>query len=465
MIFKKGYAPMKKQIIALAALLCLAVPGPASAADPVPLRGIVEGFYGTPWSQENRLDMLAFCHQEGLNAYIYAPKDDPYHRDKWREPYPPEKLQELSALIKEAERQQVKFIFAVSPGLDLHFSGAAGLEDRLTMKTKLEAMYDLGVRDFAIFFDDIKEKDGRGQAEFLNWLEENFVKSHRDISPLITVPTEYHLEDMVEKEVPKAYTQSFRAALAKDILVLYTGNRVVPDGLSDEDYQRAKAVYGNKLGLWWNYPVSDYREAKLALGPVEKLPRVTLPAIFFNPMKHAELSKISLATGAAYAGDPGKYRAEKAWRQALKKICGPLAEDMAKFADHSQHMENDWAKIGPADGVHLKVLAAAYWRARARGQALEARQELDRELENLTGSLDRLLASLPPELLAESRPQIEQLRRIAAADRLGLALLSGEGSKKDFAAALKEVKAHDEEALVSEASARKLLEEIEAALR
>ena len=58
---------------------------------PIPLRGIVEGFYGKPWNFDIRVDMLKFCGEYNLNSYIYAPKDDPYHRDKWREPYPDDK--------------------------------------------------------------------------------------------------------------------------------------------------------------------------------------------------------------------------------------------------------------------------------------------------------------------------------------------------------------------------------------
>ena len=56
------------------------------SSTPISLRGIVEGFYGTPWNFDIRADLLNFCGEYNLNAYIYAPKDDPYHRDKWREP-------------------------------------------------------------------------------------------------------------------------------------------------------------------------------------------------------------------------------------------------------------------------------------------------------------------------------------------------------------------------------------------
>ena len=441
-----------------------------TAAAPIPLRGIVEGFYGTPWSQADRLNMLRFCQREGLNAYIYAPKDDPYHRAKWREPYPPEKLAEMSRLIEEAKASQVRFIFAVSPGLDIHFRGTAGERDKRAMREKLTAMYELGVRDFAIFFDDIENKDGKGQAAFLNWLEENFVKTHQDIAPLLTVPTEYFREDMLADGQTKTYTEDFSTNLNKDIMVLYTGEKVVPNGLTDEDYQKANKLYQRQLGLWWNYPVSDYLPNKLALGPIEKLPRQEkLPAIFFNPMQYAELSKISLSTGARYARQPDSYNEKKAWKQALKKEYGRLAQDMERFADHSQHMKVSWAEIGPEDGQQLRSLADAYWQARQSGRkhkTAKARRKLTKELKQLDKSLNSLMTRLPPERVIEFLPQLDQLRRIVKADLLGLSLLSGEQDKAAaFEEALAEVKANDAQAIISEKSARALLTEIDEAWR
>ena len=87
------------------------------SATPILLRGIVEGFYGTPWTFEDRADLIKFSGKHKLNAYIYAPKDDPYHRNKWREPYPEDKIKDLKDLISIGEKNKVRFIFAVSPGL------------------------------------------------------------------------------------------------------------------------------------------------------------------------------------------------------------------------------------------------------------------------------------------------------------------------------------------------------------
>ena len=230
---------LKRTFLALAVCsAALGVSVQAAEAEPIPLRGVVEGFYGTPWKQADRMDIIKFCAEHGMNAYIYAPKDDPYHRDKWREPYPTGELNKLKRLALSARKQNVRFIFAISPGLDIHFGGVAAYRDRDYMIKKLTALYDAGVRDFAIFFDDIKDKSGKDQAEFLNWISREFVHTHRDVSPLITVPTEYFLEDMEENGLRKTYTKAFSETLDRDVLVLYTGNRVVGDGLSDEDYQR-----------------------------------------------------------------------------------------------------------------------------------------------------------------------------------------------------------------------------------
>ena len=82
-----------------------------------PKRGIVEGFYGTPWTLEDRVDILRFQGQHGMNVYYYAPKDDPYHRKLWRKPYPRTQMSHLLEVANAARSNFVDFCFAVSPGL------------------------------------------------------------------------------------------------------------------------------------------------------------------------------------------------------------------------------------------------------------------------------------------------------------------------------------------------------------
>lgn len=55
-------------------------------------------------------------------------------------------------------------------------------------------MYDLGVRSFAVFFDDISGEGARPekQAGLLNYIHKEFIRKKSDVQPLIMCPTEYN---------------------------------------------------------------------------------------------------------------------------------------------------------------------------------------------------------------------------------------------------------------------------------
>ncbi|PYV15482.1 MAG: beta-N-acetylhexosaminidase, partial [Acidobacteria bacterium] len=118
-------------------------------------RGIVEGFYGKAWSHEDRLAMLRFEGARGMNVYYYAPKDDPYHRKLWREPYPPEEMAQLARLVETAKANFVDFCFAISPGLSMTY---ASDDDFTTLTNKLSSVGKLGVNCFALFLDDVPQE-------------------------------------------------------------------------------------------------------------------------------------------------------------------------------------------------------------------------------------------------------------------------------------------------------------------
>ncbi len=444
-----------------------------SFAAPVPLRGIVEGFYGETWNFETRTDMMNFCRNHNLNAYIYAPKDDPYHRDKWRVPYPTEKMHELKNLVAIAKQNGVRFIFAISPGKDLHYSGNEGNEDFKLLLRKIDAVYNIGVRNFAIFFDDLKDKngkhheDGKKQAEFLNKLQAKLTERFKDVENLITVPTEYYRFDMLNGHGKiKDYTEDFSKNLNKKIIVLYTGNGVVCDGITDEDFQAANKIYGRDLGIWWNYPVNDYpmnpkgnRNAKLALGAVEKLPTSNVPAIFFNPMGQALMSKIALATGADYANAPNNYNAENSWNHAIDIQYGRVADAMKIFASHSRHMENSWAKCGAEDSPEFEAAAHNVISSARAGRTLLSADELLRQIDNMEKAADILLENLSAPYLKECKPQLEQFKRIAQADRLALQSLQNKKLDPKLKSLREEIAKNEPSAILSEKVAVKFIDD------
>ena len=452
--------------------LALLTFGGSAQAIPIPLRGVVEGFYGTPWTFDDRADILDFCRQNNLNSYIYAPKDDPYHRDKWRKPYPADKLAELEKLVAVAKQNNVRFIFAVSPGLDLNYSGRRGDEDFKTLIRKFDALYNVGVRDFAVFFDDLKDDKGRhhesgeAHAQFLNRVNKNLRERYKDVAPLITVPTEYYFADMFNGDKVKPYTRDLAANLDPRIVVLCSGRGVVCDGITDDELVAVNKIFGREIGVWWNYPVNDYpltpdgeRNVKLALGAIENLPSAKMTAIFFNPMAQVQLSKISLSTGAIYSNNPAVYDADEAWDRVLTEQFGKLAPQMKIFAEHSRHMENSWARVGSPDAPEFAAAAYLVINDVSKGRSPDF-TTLERQIDVAERAAKTLLRRLPQKFLTECKPQLEQLLLTLKADSIAIESLKAGKLDPQLKSLRAEIAANEKRAVISESAALKFVDDV-----
>ncbi len=119
------------------------------------LAGVIEGFYGEPWSLAERFELFEWMADWGLNTYLYAPKDDLKHRSLWRELYSAAEAAALGEVIRADQQRGLRFIYALSPGLDIRYSNEAEL---LHLKKRFEQMLALGCRHFALLFDDIPDQ-------------------------------------------------------------------------------------------------------------------------------------------------------------------------------------------------------------------------------------------------------------------------------------------------------------------
>lgn len=390
------------------------------------VRGSIEGFYGTPWSHEDRLSQIEFYGDQKLNTYIYAPKDDLYHRERWRDPYPETEMQRMQDLIDTSKENKVDFVFSLSPGIDIRFDGAEGEADYQALVKKCQSLYDMGVRSFAIFFDDIENKDGKKQAELLNRFNKEFIQAKGDIKPLITVPTEYDSNVMGLASTVNKYTKEFAATLDKSIKVLWTGSAVVPEGIDVANAQKVKEVYGDRMGIWWNYPCTDYITEKLALGPIYGLDKGLENEVDFlvmNPMEHAELSKITLATGADYAWNTAAYDYEKSFETAIDELYGELAPYMYTFANHSSRLVAGWASTGRADAPAVRELMDTTMKKVARGEdATKEIEALNQEFDQMVLAADTLKAKLPAEELSHCSGNLDKLKALGENDKVALEL-------------------------------------------
>ena len=379
----------------------------------MPWRGVVEGFYGAPWSHEKRIDQIKYYGSMKMNAYIYAPKDDPYHREKWREAYPETEMERMKQLVDSAKAVYVDFIFALSPGLDLTFLGDGAQRDFQAILDKIDQMYHLGVRTFAIFYDDIHDKSGQYQAEYLNKVYEVMKEKYEDINPLITVPTEYDALGMKTESGLRDYTVDFSTNLNKDIIVLWTGDYIVSDQIDTKRYDEMKEIYGENIGLWWNYPVSDYNNKKLALGPINGIASDldTLKYFFANPMEHATLSKIALGTSADLSWNLKNYDPFESWETIISHLYPKYSNEVKVWAKHSSQMNASWT-VGPEDAQDVKENINNFWKAVNRFDTNNIEtsfMQLKKSFVAMVEASELLQANLDDQSLQEGKSSLEKL--------------------------------------------------------
>ena len=261
---------------------------------PWPLAGIIEGFYGRPWSWDERADVLRWCHERGMSRYIYAPKDDPKHRSQWHAPYTSEELDGFGRLVAE---QTLRVGFAISPGLTID---CFGTDDRAALLVKIEQVLRCGVDLVVLALDDLPfggRDQGVAHAALTMWLRDRL----GDRASLVLVPTEY------VGTAPTPYLAAIAEGVPDDVPIGWTGRLVVNDRITaDEARARADALGGRKPLLWDNFPVNDgIMGDRLHLGPLwGRDPQLVdaCSGYLANPMVQPSASKVPLASIAAWLG-------------------------------------------------------------------------------------------------------------------------------------------------------------------
>ena len=410
----------------------------------VPYRGVVEGFYGVPWSREARLSQLDFYGRNKMNIYIYGPKDDPYHSSpNWRKPYPAQEAEQLKELVECARRNEVLFYWAIHPGKDIRWN----TEDRDLLMEKFESMYRLGIRAFAVFFDDISGEgtSAEKQVELLNDIYHNFVKVKGDVAPLLMCPTEYN---RLWTKLEGGYLATLGGKLHPDIGILWTGDKVVAC-IDKPTMQFVNPLLKRKAFIWWNFPVSDYVRDRLLLGAVYGNGTDIdddISAFISNPMEHAEASKIALFSIADYAWNMDAYKSDASWRRAVRYLMPGHAAALQVFASHNSDLggnEHDFRReeseqIRPA----LERLLDAYCREGKREVA--AASAGTEECERMIASADLLLASDEnPALIKEITPWLMQFKLLGEYGREVLCMLAAQcdGKKTELEKAASHAKA------------------------
>jgi hypothetical protein len=412
-------------------------------------RGIVEGFYGTPWTHQDRLDMMRFMGKHGMNVYYYAPKDDPYHRRLWQEPYPPQEMKRMGELVSTARANFVDFCFAISPGLSMAYSGDA---DFARLTAKLSNVASFGVSCFALFVDDVpQELDhpedrarfktlAEAHASLINRLYDH-LKAQSAANRLVVTPTTYN-----STWGSHDYIVELGRLANRDVPLVWTGSDTFTPTISVEQ-AREWGEYLQRPPLTWdNFPVNDGRPWRLFLGPLRGreagLAEVT-QGLFSNPMIQPRASMIPLATIADYLWNPFTYDPERSHTEAIVDQYGKdgpkLLEPFLKaFGDYMWDddvfmplFESRRRPIDvPAIEGQVKQLDAALAALKARGSL----QKLAAELAPFPSRVRDRLAKVLADPAFERQPD-GKLQRRQDADLVSVAhvpsppMLDGDFSK------------------------------------
>ena len=282
-----------------------------------------------------RMSLIAFYGRFKMNYYIYGPKDDPYHSSPhWREPYPAAEASEIRELVEACRKNRVQFVWAIHPGQDIRWNE----EDYNNLLHKFEVMYDLGVRAFAIHFDDISGEGANPiyQIALLNRLNEAFVATKGDVAPLIVCPTDY--TRLWANPTPRGSLVKYGESLHPSIDIFWTGDAVCSD-LTNETVEWVSERVQRPILFWWNYPVTDYARHIMLQAPVYGLSSTMnadkVRGIVSNPMEYGEASKLALYSVADYAWNTQQYNAHRVGTMKLQPFYENLMDAMAaRFYEH-----------------------------------------------------------------------------------------------------------------------------------
>lgn len=305
----------------------------AAKAETTFLSGVIEGFYGRAWTHPQRVEMLDWIANAGMNSFVYGPKDDIKIRARWRELYNAAEAAELQELVDAARARKLIFMVAIAPCLDVVYSDASDLE---ALKRRLDQLLDLGITHFALLFDDIPPTmmpaDERvfpsfaaAQSYFANEAFKH-VRARAPGAMVLFCPTEYCGAFAGHDVRGSSYLNAIGAELHPEIGVFWTGPDIVSKTISAESLREVGRALRRKPVIWENFHANDYDIRRVYAGPLGGRHADILPlidGIITNPNNEFEANFVPVhATGAFAAGSDDEAAAFsvalKAWQPRFR---------------------------------------------------------------------------------------------------------------------------------------------------
>ena len=344
----------------------------------VEYRGFIEGYYGNPWSYEDRADLMTFGGEIKLNQYVFASKDDPYHRTNWRALYPHEgdegagkdTIERIAEMAQAGNESKCFYVYALHPFYSDKMSMANYDKDLADLKAKFGQVIEAGVRQIAILEDDGSAHSSWDQAadlivKLLNdvtvWLEELKATQYPDLKTDVLFCPGFMayangMSDSSNDDVKKI--MKIHAGVGENVRIVMTGGKIwgdVTTAFADRFYNKVAEENGTGRYpyLWVNWPCSDNTHDSLVMGGHNSILKPNLDGykyhgIILNPMQDSEPSKVGIFTAADFCWNvwdgetaDAQQQGDQAWEDSFKYIDHMTAietKSSKALRDISQHM-------------------------------------------------------------------------------------------------------------------------------
>lgn len=303
--------------------------------------GIIEGYYGRIYTEDERSSLISFVGDNEYSYYIYAPKNDKALRKNWAQVFSNDRIEFFKRLSVCCKNNSIDFGVGISP-----LGITTDLKKFLpVLLKKIDFLVkELNVKIIAILFDDIKlysDDEGIHQKEIMNEVSSYLKKiSSKNKIRLIFCPTYYSFDPILDKcfgKRPDTYFQEITRELDDDIEIFWTGNRVLSKEITADDINRINNLFGRKVTIWDNYPVNDGKFICKHIYTREFKNRINLDGIAFshavNPMLEAELTKVAIATLPLCYKNESEKNKQELRLYLLKTMFNNKVHSVLKFLD------------------------------------------------------------------------------------------------------------------------------------
>lgn len=382
-------------------------------------RGFIEGYYGIPWSNEDRISLMEFGGDFKMTAYVFAPKDDPYHTSKWRDLYPDEELEGIKEMVAAGAASKCRFVWTAHPFMGGFDTG--NVEGEIAaLLNKFEQLYGAGVRQFGVLGDDVGSLDKDIVIQVMTAVVE-WGKEKGDVLNPVFCPAGYNHAWQGDYSELNTYDAGFR----EEVQIFWTGEAVCQpvEQATLDHFRRYNTTDGTERRaplFWLNWPVNDINHGRLLMGKGSLLHTDInvddVKGVVTNPMQEAEASKVALFAVADYAWNMKAFDDDQSWADSFKYIEPDASEALHTLAKHMSNPQPNNHGLVLAESEELQPLITEFENALASGSSLaDCGSRLMTEMDVIVTACNDFHAnSQNVNLKEEIKPFTDSLRDLAA---------------------------------------------------